>query len=268
MRKAASFSRLSSAGRHEGSFTRPPILARLLSCTLVLGCAALLGLPTSASAGTILVFGQVTTGTGTSPFVHAAFSGDTATLTTNQVTPTTSISIPVTITQIGTIPISPTAAFETFVGVTSSTPQTGDLKGGFSGEIIISQNSAAQGFGEIALDTKFSGGTLKADGASGSLAASVPLNTVTFTTQNALVEAALGGTTGVGAFALSFAGIDPPQSVPFSNFNAQNSGVFSTVPHERHSRARLDRDGALGRAALGRAGHARLQAASAQVQVI
>ena len=70
---------------------------------------------------------------------------------------------------------------------------------------------------------------MKVDGGSGSLAASEPLNTVTFTTQNPLVELALGGTTGVGAFALSFAGIDPLQSVPFSNFNAQNSGVFSSV---------------------------------------
>jgi len=187
----------------------------------------LLGLPTSASAGTILVFGQ----TDNINFVQAAFSGDTATLTTHGVTPTTSISIPVVITQLGTTPIPPTAAFETFVapGLTSSTPQTGDLKGGFSGEIIISQFSAENGFGVIALDTKFSGGTLKADGASGSLAASVPLNTVNFTTQNALVEAALGGTTGVGAFALSFAGITPSQSVPFAGFTTQNSGVFSTV---------------------------------------
>src|SRR5271157_3793526 len=138
MRKAASFSRLSSAGRHEGSFTRPPILARLLSCTLVLGCAALLGLPTSASAGTILVFGQPDN----TNFIQAAFSGDTATLTTHGVTPTTSTSIPIVITQLGNVSISPTAAFETFVGLTSSTPQTGDLKGGFSGEIIISQFSA------------------------------------------------------------------------------------------------------------------------------
>jgi len=229
MRKAASFSRLSSAGRHEGSFTRPPILARLLSCTLVLGCAALLGLPTSASAGTILVFGQVTTGTGTSPFVHAAFSGDTATLTTNQVTPTTSISIPVEVTQIGNVLVPATPAFETFVGVTSSTPQTGDEKLGFSGEIIISTATAEAGYGSIFLATTFSGGTLKVDGGSGSLAASVPLNTVNFTTQDPSVEAVLGGTTGVGAFALSFAGITPSQSVPFAGFTTQNSGVFSTV---------------------------------------
>src|SRR5271166_6507362 len=111
MRKAASFSRLSSAGRHEGSFTRPPndlnpspeeytpmrsptnrvpVLARLLSCTLVLGCAALLGLPTSASAGTILVFGQVSP----TDFVSAAFSGNSATLTTVGVSPP-STSIPI-----------------------------------------------------------------------------------------------------------------------------------------------------------------------------
>jgi hypothetical protein len=187
----------------------------------------LLGLPTSASAGTILVFGQ----TDNSNFVQAAFSGDTATLTTHGVTPTASISIPIVLTQLGNVQVPPTAAFETFVGggLTSSTPQTGDLKGGFSGEIIISVAPAELGFGGIFLDTTFSGGTLKADGASGSLAASVPLNTVNFTTQNPLVEAALGGTTGVGAFALSFAGITPPQSVPFGPFNTQNSGVFSTV---------------------------------------
>ena len=204
---------------------RVPVLARLLSCTLVLGCAALLGLPTSASAGTILDFGQ----TDNTNFVSAAFSGNTATLTTHQITPATSVSIPVTITQIGNVLVPPTAAFETFVGVTSSTPQTGDLKGGFSGEIIISQFSAEQGFGEIALATTFSGGTLKADGGSGSLAASVPLDTVNFTTQNALVEAALGGATS-GAFALSFAGITPSQSVPFVDFTTQNSGVFSAIP--------------------------------------
>ena len=39
---------------------RVPVLARLLPCTLVLGCAALLGLPTSASAGTILQFRPTT----------------------------------------------------------------------------------------------------------------------------------------------------------------------------------------------------------------
>jgi len=189
----------------------------------------LLGLPTSASASTILVFGQ----TDNINFVQAQFSGDTATLTTHQTTPTTSISIPILLTQLGNTPIPPTPAFETFVppGLTSSTPQTGDLKGGFSGEIIISQNSAENRYGEIALATTFSGGTLKVDGNSGSLAASSspPLTTVNFTTQNSLVEAALGGTTGVGAFALSFAGISPAQGVPFAGFAAQNSGVFSTT---------------------------------------
>ena len=266
MRKAASFSRLSSAGRHERSSTRPPILARLLSCTLVLGCAALLGLPTSASAGTILVFGQ----TDNINFVQAAFSGDTATLTTVGVTPTTSISIPVVITQIGSVPISPAAAFETFVGLTSSTPQTGDLKGGFSGEIIIFQFSAENGYGEIALATTFSGGTLKADGSSGSLAASVPLNTVTFTTQNPSVEAALGGTLAWVPSPL-IRRHHPATGRSLRWFHDAElrcflHHVFITTHH--NSRARLHGDGGLGRAALCRAGHARLQAASAQVQVI
>src|SRR5271157_1850940 len=246
MRKAASFGRLSSAGRHEGSFTRPPndlnpspeeytpmrsatnrvaVLARLLSCTLVLGCAALLGLPTSASAGTILAFAQPDN----INFVRATFSGDTATLTSNQITPITSISIPVEVTQIGNVLVPATPAFETFVGVTSSTPQTGDEKLGFSGEIIISTATAEAGYGSIFLATTFSGGTLKVDGGSGSLAASVPLSTVSFTTQNLFVEAALGGFTGVGAFALSFAGITPPQGVPFVDLTTQNSGVFSSA---------------------------------------
>src|SRR5271157_4394947 len=124
MRKAASFSRLSSAGRHEGSFTRPPILARLLSCTLAFGCAALLGLRTSASAGTILNFGQALPDS----FVSGTVSGSTLTLDTNGgpsslPTPT---SIPILITQLDGVPI-PTGilAFETFEGVTSAAAQVG-----------------------------------------------------------------------------------------------------------------------------------------------
>ena len=203
-------------------------------------------------------------------FVQAAFSGDTATLTTHGVQPNNLDFNPGRDHANREYSDSSHRSLrKPSPGVTSSTPQTGDLKGGFSGEIIISQFSAGTGIREIALATTFSGGTLKADGTSGSLAASAPLNTVTLQPTNALVEAALGGTTGVGAFALSFAGVTPPQSGPFTDFTAQNSGVFSTAAFiSRHSRARLDRDVALGRAALGRAGHARLQAASAQVQVI
>src|SRR5271166_109536 len=158
MRKAASFSRLSSAGRHEGSFTRPPILARLLSCILVLGCAALLGLPTSASAGTILVFGQVSP----SDFVSAAVSGNSATLTTVGVSPP-STSIPILVTQVGNVPLPVGApAFETFEGVTSAATQVGSDKGGFSGTIIISSEppSSPGGLGVNILTTTFTGGTL------------------------------------------------------------------------------------------------------------
>lgn len=227
MRKAASFSRLSSAGRHEGSFTRPPILARLLSCTLVLGCAALLGLPTSASAGTILVFGQ----NSPSDFVSAAFSGNSATLTTvgvsNPVSPT---SIPITITQIGnvTIPAGAAApAFETFLapGLTSSTPQVGDEKGGVLGEIIIS--SLPGGLGVNILTSVFTGGILSASGGSGGLR--VPEN-VTFTTAEADIIAALGGaTTATGNLSLSFTNIVPSQSGAFTDSTAQNSGLMATT---------------------------------------
>ena len=226
MRKAASFSRLSSAGRHEGSATnRVPVLARLLSCTLVLGCAALLGLPTSASAGTILVFGQVSP----SDFVSAAFSGNIATLTTvgvsNPVSPT---SIPILVTQVGNVPF-PTGqlAFETFEGVTSAAAQVGSDKGGFSGTIIIS--SAPGGLGVNILTTTFAGGTLSLPSqGSGSLSDAQPPNSVTFTSNFPAVEAALAGTVG-GTFSLALANITPLQIGTFTNFTAQNSGVFSTV---------------------------------------
>ena len=206
---------------------RVPVLARLLSCTLVLGCAALLGLPTSASAGTILIYGQQ------SPLdeVSAAFSGNSATLTTHGVSnPVSPLSIPVTITQIGnvTIPAGAAApAFETFVpSLTSSTPQVGDEKGGFSGEIIIS--SLPGGAGVNILTSVFSGnGILSALGNSAGLR--VPEN-VTFTTAEADIIAAFGGaTTATGNLSLSFTNVIPFQSGAFTNFTAQNSGLMATV---------------------------------------
>ena len=172
------------------------------------------------------------------------------------------------ITQLGNVPIpAGVLAFETFEGVTSAAAQVGSDKGGFSGTIIISGGPG--GTGQNILTTTFAGGTLTLPSqGSGSLNDAQPPFTVSFTSANPDVEAILAGTTG-GTFALALANISPSQIGTFTNFTAQNSGVFSTtVSATHHSRARLDRDGALGRAALGRAGHARLQAASAQVQVI
>jgi len=213
---------LSSAGRHEGSFTRPPILARLLSCILVLGCAALLGLPTSASAGTILVFGQVSP----SDFVSAAVSGNSATLTTVGVSPP-STSIPILVTQVGNVPLPVGApAFETFEGVTSAATQVGSDKGGFSGTIIISAGPG--GTGQNILTTTFAGGTLSLPSqGSGALSDAQPPFSVSFTSANPTIEAVLAGTTG-GTFSIALANVMPLQPGTFTNFTAQNSGVFST----------------------------------------
>ncbi|MGZ3303099.1 MAG: hypothetical protein ACXWO3_18860, partial [Isosphaeraceae bacterium] len=201
-------------------------MARLLSCTLVLGFAALLGLPSSASAGTILIFGQ----SSPSDFVSAAFSGDSATLTTHGVSNTASpTSIPITVTQVGNVTFpggTGLPAFETFVpSLTSSTPQVGDEKGGFSREIIIS--SLPGGLGLNILTSVFSGGILNATGNSGGLR--VP-GGVTFTTAEADIITALGGaTTATGNLSLSFTNVQPFQSGGFNDFTAQNSGLFATA---------------------------------------
>ena len=247
MRKAASFSRLSSAGRHEGSFTRPPndlnpspeeytpmrsatnrvpVLARLLPCALAFGCAALLGLPTTASAGTILNFGQESP----TSVVLGAVSGSTLTLDTNggPSFPSSPTSIPILITQLGTFPIpGGVLAFETFEGVTSAAAQVGSDKGGFSGTIIISGGPG--GTGQNILTTTFAGGTLTLPSqGSGSLNDAQPPFSVSFTSANPDIEAILAGTTG-GTFALALANISPSQIGTFTNFTAQNSGVFSTL---------------------------------------
>ncbi len=203
---------------------RVAVLARLLSCTLVLGCAALLGLPTSASAGTILVFGQVSP----SDFVSAAVSGNSATLTTVGVSPP-STSIPILVTQVGNVPIvGGAAAYETFAfgGLTSAATQVGSDKGGFSGTIIISSDPG--GLGVNILTTTFAGGTLSLPSqGSGALSDAQPPFSVSFTSNFPAIEAVLAGTTG-GTFSLALANVSPIQPGTFTSFAAQNSGVFST----------------------------------------
>lgn len=205
---------------------RVPVLARILPCTLVLGCAALLGLPTSASAGTILTFGQLNP----ADEAVATFSGNTATLTTHGVSnPISPTSIPITVTQIDDIPLPPgspfTTAFETFSGLSSSTPQApgSDAKGGFSGTIEIT--SLPGGAGTNILTATFSGnGILNASGGAASLR--VPEN-VTFTSAVPAIQTLIAGFT--GNLSLSFTNLVPPQSGAFTTFTAQNSGLFATV---------------------------------------
>ena len=202
---------------------RVPVLARILPCTLALGCAALLGLPTSASASTILIFGQQSP----TDIVSATFSGDNATLVTGPAT--APASIPITITQIGNETVPPgtlPTAFETFVpDLTSSTPQVGDEKRGFSGEIIISSDPGGAGLN--ILTASFSGGTLTGS----ALSLTVPDNNVTFTTQEQDIINAIGGTSATGSLTIGLNGITPSQlpGAPFTSFTAQNSGLFATT---------------------------------------
>jgi hypothetical protein len=188
----------------------------------------LLGLPTSASAGTILSFGQV------SNLDFLSYSASSATLTTHTVsTPLSTTSIPISVTSLLTIPISPTPAWETFVapGLTSSTPQVGDEKGGFSGTIEIT--SAPDGAGVNILTATFSGiGILNASGGSGVLR--IP-DGATYTSNEPDIVAAFGGAPGStvtipgGNLALTLVNVSPLQSGTFADFTAQSVGNFATV---------------------------------------
>ena len=142
--------------------------------------------------------------------------------------PSSPTSIPILITQLGTLPIpGGVLAFETFEGVTSAAAQVGSDKGGFSGTIIISGGPGGTGLN--ILTTTFAGGTLTLPSqGSGSLNDAQPPFSVSFTSANPDIEAVLAGTTG-GTFALALANISPSQIGTFTNFTAQNSGVFSTT---------------------------------------
>jgi hypothetical protein len=109
--------------------------------------------------------------------------------------------------------------------LTSSTPQVGHERGGFSGTIIIS--SLADGAGVNILTATFSGGFLSVPPPGGSGSLVVPGN-VTFTSNFPEIEALLAGTIG-GNLSLAFANVVPPQTGTFADFTAQNSGVFATV---------------------------------------
>ena len=202
--------------------------------------------------------------------VSGAVSGSTLTLDTHggPSSPSSPTSIPILITQLGNVPI-PTGvlAFETFEGVTSAAAQVGSDKGGFSGTIIISAGPG--GTGQNILTTTFAGGTLTLPSqGSGSLNDAQPPFSVSFTSANPDYRSRTRGNHG-GYFRPRISQHQPVTDRYLYQFHGAELRCFLhhgfSTPH---SRARLDRDGALGRAALGRAGHARLQAASAQVQVI
>jgi len=157
---------------------------------------------------------------------------------TNNGAGTTSIttpvgSIPVTISSVLGVPTSG-SAFETFTSpLTSSTAAVNNAgtitQTGYSGTIVFS--SAPNGLGTKLLTVTFSSGLLGgiANGNSVALTASQPPGTVTFSSDLALVQAAINNSIARN-FAIGFAAVTPPLSITsgsISSFTAQNSGLFS-----------------------------------------
>jgi hypothetical protein len=195
---------------------------------------ASLAIATSASAAPVLNFSQQTP-TGATEFIQGVTSGTTTTLTSVGIPGFSPTSISVGVTQIGTTQFIPAVpAFET-VTATGTGPvivSTGGVsKDGFSGTIQLTQGPG--GTGVNLLTATFSGATL-----SGGASAALIAPTATFSTNNAIVAAALGlppagGTvTGLGTFSISLTNISPSLTfVSGSTFSStQNSGVFSVIP--------------------------------------
>ena len=202
-------------------------MARLLSCTLVLGCAALLGLPTSASAGTILVFGQVIT----TNFVSGGVFGRYRHIDHPRGASPNNLDFNPDLDHANRecSDSSGTPAFETFVGVTSSTAQVGDLT-----RVVSRARSSSPKFpaeqGREHPDYHVRWWNLEFAESRFGVASDF-----TAAQQRHLYNPESGyrsrtrGNHWRGTFSLSFANITPPQSGPFTNFTAQNSGVFSTT---------------------------------------
>jgi hypothetical protein len=196
-------------------------------------CVAAVALSTPASAATILAFSQPST----TDFVLAT-GGNPDTLTTHG--PVTSPgSIPITITQLGVLPMQSIPGLETFSPVLTSNVAGGGpsptFQNGFNGTIVISTATDPN-----VLTAVITNGRLEASGSSGSFTASTGgsnangPSTVTLTSDNAAVIAAMGGSgstfTTPGAVSLTLNGIAPVQTGSgFSSFQAQNTGNFSTV---------------------------------------
>jgi hypothetical protein len=208
-------------------------------------CVAALALSTPASAATILAFSQ----NSNVDFVNADRTGGTSTLNSDGGVGTT-LSIPILVTQIGNVPISPTLAFETFLpsggstsGLQSTAPVIAGVEIGFNGTILISSTpfNISGGTQDI-LRAVIVNGRADANGAAGGFnASSFSTNggnptTVTLTSQNVFVQIALGlpgaPTAGPvqGAVSLTLVNITPQQTgAGFTSFQGQSTGNFSTV---------------------------------------
>jgi len=204
------------------------LLSRSLRGSLALACVAtlLVGSTANAASTTILQFAQ----TNPADSVTATNVGGTTTmLSTAGNLDGGGLSIPVSATNYLGVP-QPLGLpmFETYVGVTSVGPATtvaGSVTQDFMGTVEFT--SAPGGAGAIFLIATFgptgvfSGGST---GGSGSLNASVPSDTVTFTIP--------GFSFANPALSLSFSGIAPPVSITgtsIGSFTGQNSGTFSAT---------------------------------------
>jgi len=192
-------------------------------------CVASLALSSSASAATILAFSQAAS----TDFISATVAGTNTTLNTNG--PVSSpTSIPVKVSQLGALTGQNIDALETFApALVSNSPTSAGVQVGFNGTITIT----AVGSGQILLQAVITNGSLNANGAAGGFnAASFTTNggnptTVTLTSQNGAVQAALGGAGPLpGAVSLTLVNITPVQTGSgFSSFAGQNTGNFSTA---------------------------------------
>jgi hypothetical protein len=205
--------------------------------SLVLASLASLAMATPSSAITILQYGQ----TNPNDVKTATASGSNTTITTSSLLSPT--SIPVTITNIGGNILPPAlsiAAWETWTNVTSTGPATtsgNTISQPFQG--TLAYTALAGGLGTNYLTVTFTGGILTgiAGGGSASLIGSDPPGSVTYTTNDPRVEAALTalGTPFLENFSVAFSGIGQPPGFSLSGntiagFTARNAGTFDANP--------------------------------------
>jgi hypothetical protein len=190
-------------------------------------CAASFALSTSAATIPIRTFSEATT----SPqvdYVRATTSGSTTTLSTvGPVVGTTSNSIPITFSQLGTLSGSVTSqlpAFETFMPSLTSNSAPGGTQSGFNGTIIFS--AGANGTGTNYLTAVIQNGTLTTVGSGFSFIASTGTGTVTLTSGFAPVILAMGGGS---ATTFSTPGIVAIGLTPSDQTGSQPSGTFLTA---------------------------------------
>jgi len=194
--------------------------------SLAAACLVSLGLANSAGADVILNYSQNLPGTKTATTVGAV-----TTITTNS--PSAPGFIPVLISQLGATTGLALPAFEQFSGVTSTGAAVvsgGQIDQLYSGTITF--YSAASVASPFLLRAVFAGADLSgAVGGSGAgLTASQPPNTVTFTTQSALVTPFLIGPP--NSFAIGLSSISPGLGVTgtaLNSFTATGQGGSFSV---------------------------------------